>query len=226
MFEYYYNRVPNQGLCRNNLVYTSTIDRSNNLFCVHYTVDQVYHNNECLNEHALKEKWKRELKFYTKFSNAFPQHTLQIHEIDDYNQKIIFKIQDNDFWELSECNQDNYKKILPDWQEQMLEILTAYRRCGIWKYSLHPSSYFVVDGKLKSINHFFCFSNNDPEISILEVLNIISNNRKQKLFDYMQANSIDSNQKFPFNFYGQIALDSFQSNYPSEFINHAKRIYI
>ena len=226
MFEYYYNNVPGEGLCRNNLVYTTTIDRSNNLFCVHYTVDQIYHNNECLNEDALKEKWKREIKFFTKFSTAFPEHTLPIYEIDDYNQKIIFKIQNNDFWQLAECNQENYNKVLPNWQEQMLEILSAYRRCGIWKYSLHPSSYFIIDGKLKSINHFLCFKNDEPEISILEILNIISDNRKAKLFEYLEANNIDHNQKFPFTFYGQVALDSFRSNYPSEFIDRAKRLYI
>ena len=155
MFEYYYNNVPNEGLCRNNLVYTSKIDRQNKLFSVHYTYDQEYHNGECLQENVLKEKWKRELKFTTKILNSFPQHILPLKEIDDSKREIIFQIEDNDFWEQANCNKENFDSVLPNWQEQALEILKDYRRAGIWKFSLHPSSFFVFEGKLKCINHFF-----------------------------------------------------------------------
>ena len=226
MFEYYYNNVPIEGLCRNNLVYTSKIDRQNNLFSVHYTYDQVYHNNQCLDQKVLDEKWKRELKYTMKMLKAFPQHVLQVKEIDDSKKEIIFNIEGNDFWELANCNAQNYDKVLPDWQDQALEILRDYRRAGIWKFSLHPSSFFIVNGKLKSINHFFCYSNNEPEIAITEVLDHVSQNRQNKLDEYLKQKNIDPNHKFPYLLYGQVALDSFAGDYPIEFIEKAKRIYV
>ena len=226
MFEYYYNHVPGVGLCRNNLVYTSEIDRQNNLFSVHYTYDQQYHKNQCLSESALQSKWKRELEFTNQMTAKFPYHILKIAELDEHNRRIVFEIEGEDFWQQANCNQDNYSNVLPDWQEQMIDILKDYRRAGIWKYSLHPSSFFVVDGKLKSINHFFCYNDTEPRVAITDVLDHISEDRKNKLLEYLQENHVGINQQASFDFYAQICLDSFKSNYPINFIEEAKQIYV
>jgi len=218
---YYYNTVPGIGKCRNNLVYTSIID--NNKFICHYTVDQLYHNDNCLPIDILNEKYQRDAKFTKQFAEKFPQHVPTIIDID--NNKIIYEYADVDFWQQADCDKNNFDKILPDWQEQMLEILAAYRACGIWKYSLHPSSYFVIDGKLRSINHFFCYSDNEPQIEINDIINIISDDRKQKLLDFCKLKNIDIKDQMPFSVYGQIALESFRSNYPNDFIDKAKQLY-
>lgn len=220
--KYYYNTVPGIGKCRNNLVYTSFVD--NNQFVCNYTVDQKYHNNECLDKLQLDEKYSRDKKFTMLFAKYFPQHLPKI--IDCNDNKIVFEYVDVDFWQQANCNADNFSKVLPDWQEQMLEILAAYRSCNIWKYSLHPSSYFVIDGKLRSINHFFCYSGDEELITISDIMNIISKDRKQKLLNFCTAKNINVNDKLPFSVYGQIALESFRSNYPDDFIDKAKQLYI
>lgn len=221
MFEYYYNNVPGVGLCRNNLVYTSKIDRQNQLFSIHYTHDQKYHRDECLPQSALNRKWIREFKF-----TLCSPHTLDVKELDSVKRKIIFKIQGDDFWQQANCSKDNFSKVLPDWQEQMLTILKDYRKNNIWKYSLHPSSFFIIDGKLKTINHFFCYEDTEEHVSITEVLDHISKNRKSKLFHYMEQNNIDYKNKFSWKFYGQLCLENFRSDYPDEFIEAAKQIYV
>lgn len=221
MFEYYYNTVPGKGLCRNNLVYTSKIDRQNNLFSVHYTVDQTYHKNECLPQAVLNEKWRREFKYTLE-----APHTLDVKELDSIKRRIIFNIQGDDFWQLANCNWRNFDKILPDWQEQMLTILQDYRNKGIWKYSLHPSSFFIVDGQLRTVNHFFCYSDDEPEVSIESVLDHISKDRQEKLFEYLDTHGIDPSKTFSFKFYGGVVLDNFNNDYPKEFIEAAKKIYL
>lgn len=226
MFEYYYNSVPGVGTCRNNLVYTSKIDRQAGLFSIHYTYDQTYHMNNCLEEDALARKWKRELNFTKQMHTAFPHHVLNISSINESKRKIVFNIEGEDFWQMANCDEKNYSNVLPDWQEQILQILKDYRHANIWKYSLHPSSFFIVKGKLKSINHFFCYNTIEPHVAITEVLDHISDNRKTKLLQYLKTNNISPTQKAPWEYYAQICLDSFKSNYPSSFIEKAKEIYV
>lgn len=226
MFEYYYNHVPGVGLCRNNLVYTSKIDRQNKLFSVHYTYDQMYHMNKCLSEDALEIRWQREIKFTKQMIKSFPEHVLEIKHINMDTREIIFNIKGDDFWQLANCNHENYNDVLPDWQEQIIKILKDYRRAGIWKYSLHPSSFFVVDGKLKNINHFFCYNDNEQHVAITEVLDHISDDRKDKLLKYLDAKNIQVTDSAPWGTYAQICLESFKSNYPTGFIERAKEIYV
>lgn len=226
MFEYYYNNVPGIGKCRNNLVYTSKIDRQNQLFSIQYTHDQTYHNNQCLPTDYLEQKWIREVKFLVDFAAQFPDHVPEIVNIDYKTKEIILSIQGDDFWQQANCDSRNYIKVVNNWEEQILQILKDYRSANIWKYSLHPSSFFVVDGKLKSINHFFCYYSNEPKIAITEILDHVSDNRKQKLFDYLEKNKIDPNKKLPFEAYGQICLDSFRSEYSDNFIERAKQVYV
>lgn len=226
MFEYYYNHVPGAGLCRNNLVYTSKIDRQNKLFSVHYTYDQMYHMNKCLSEDALEIRWQREIKFTKQMIKSFPEHVLEIKHINMDTREIIFNIKGDDFWQLANCNHENYNDVLPDWQEQIIKILKDYRRAGIWKYSLHPSSFFVVDGKLKNINHFFCYNDNEQHVAITEVLDHISDDRKDKLLKYLDAKNIQVTDSAPWGTYAQICLESFKSNYPTGFIERAKEIYV
>lgn len=225
MEEYYYNNVPEIGLCRNNLVYTAKVDKSVNLFICHYTTDQTYHDNQCLSENLLEEKWQRDLKFSLLFFGKYERLMPKIRNIDQPSRKIFYEYQDVDFWQQADCNKENYSKVLPDWQEQMLDILKAYRSIGVWKYSLHPSSYFIIDGTLRSVNHFFCYSNDESEITISQVLNHISKNRQEKLLAYCKENDINITATYPFEFYGQLTLESFRGDYPDEFIDKAKLIY-
>lgn len=221
MFEYYYNNVPNEGLCRNNLVYTSLIDRKNNLFKIRYKTDQLYHNGECLSQDILDAKWQKEL-VYSVYNNT----ALEIESIDIQKQEIIFYIQGNDFWQQANCSVENYPKILPDWEEQMLDILKSIRSQGFWKFSLHPSSYFIVNGQLRTINHFFCYHDNDPLVATVDILNHVSKNRTQKLLDYYKTNNIDIHSKLPYTEYAKICLESFRANYTDSFIDKAKEIYV
>jgi hypothetical protein len=56
-------------------------------------------------------------------------------------------------------------------------------------------------------------------------MNIISDDRKEKLLDFCKLKNIDTKDKLPFSIYGQIALESFRSNYPNAFIDKAKQLY-
>jgi hypothetical protein len=229
-FDYYYNNVPGKGLCRNNLIYTSLIGNieKESVFCQWYHNDTKYHQgkNQVVDPALMEEKWHREVKYLSIMTKHYPQHVPEIHTLDHLNKRIYFVIQGPDMWELNGCQGQDYSNVLPDWQDQMLEILAAHRDLGIYKYSLHPSSYFIVDGKLKSINYFFAYHKDEPKINVRSHLSHISEDRRNELIPKMTSMGIDLDTPADFSQFQILALESFSNNYSREFIDRAKKLYV
>jgi len=227
-FEYYYNIVPGKGLCRNNLIYTSLISLDKKVFCQWYQNDTDYHKgqNQIVDPTLMEEKWNKEIEFLTLMVKNYPEHVPNVIEIDHRNRKIFLDIDGVDFWQSADPIKQDYDNILPDWQKQMLEIIQSHKNLGIYKYSMHPSSYFVVNGKLKSINYFFCYTEDMPLISLKSVLSHISEDRQKDLFPKMIASGIDLERSTPFKDIQILAFESFKTNFPSEVMEEAKKIYV
>lgn len=226
--KYYYNDVPGKGLVRNNLIYTSLVNDDYTEFVQWYHNDTEYHKgkNQVVDPSLMEEKWNREKKFLSMMAEEYPQHVPYVININDETKKVHLKIDGVDFWQQANCDVANYDSVLPNWQEQMLEILEAHRDMGIYKYSLHPSSYFVVDGKLKSINYFFCYTDDDEPVTIGEHLSHISDDRQNDLFQKMKYYDLTVDDKIDFRIAQQLCFDSFSNNYPQDFINKARKIYV
>lgn len=227
-FEYYYNNVPGQGLCRNNLIYTSLINKEKTKFVQWYHNDTEYHNgqNEVVDSSLMEDKWNRETKMLLHIDNEGFSNYLPSFEIDNNDKKIYLDIQGPDFWEQAGCLQENFNAVLPDWQEQMLEIFQMHKELGIYKFSLHPSSYFIVNGRLKSINYFFAYYENEPWVTTRSHLSHISETRRKELFPQMQAMGIDIDTPYDWRLYQSLCFESFSNNYPRDFIDKAKRLYV
>lgn len=225
-YSYYYNIVPGKGQVRNNLVYTSLISEDEKTFVQWYYNDTDYHKgmNEVVDSALMDSKWNREIQFLhlmgTHYPNLVPQY-----DIDILNRKIYLAVDGPDFWQSANCTIENYNNVLPDWQEQMLDIIQAHKDLGIWKYSMHPSSYFVVDGKLKSINYFFAYKDDEPMITIEEHRSHISQGRQQELESKLNALGLDWTTPTPFKDLQILCFESFRKNYPDEFIERAKAIF-
>lgn len=226
-YSYYYNNVPGIGQCRNNLIYTSLMSDDKKTFVKWYHNDTDYHKgmNEVVDPEKMQEKWDRELQYIYLMSKEFPDLVPNIREIDLINKKIYLEVDGDDFWEQSGCLEENYNNILPNWQEQMLEIIKAHRSLNLYKFSMHPSSYFIVDGKLKSINYFFTYSGDEETIKISDVLSHISSNRRVELQKYSESKGISWDEPTPLPKAQMLCFDSFSNNYPIDFINKAKEIY-
>jgi len=222
--EYYYNNVPGQGLCRNNLIYTSLINKDKTVFCQWYYNDTEYHKgqNQVVDLSLMEEKWLREVNYLTQMRNVYPDLVPRIINIDLDSRKLFLEIDGPDFWEQAGCDMANYNNVLPDWQDQMLDIIRAHKRLGLHKYSMHPSSYFVVNGKLKSINYFFTYRATEPHVSIAEVESHIYTTRQDEMRKHLAKLGIDWNTPQPWEVMDQLCWASFSTNYPEEFIERVK----
>lgn len=219
-YEYYYNNVPGVGLCRNNLIYTSLISEDKKTFVQWYHNDTVYHQgqNEVIDPAKMEEKWLRELKYIKLMAGAYPDLVPKIQDIDYNNKKIYLEIDGLDFWNRSNCTTENYNSVLPDWQDQMLNIIKAHRNIGLYKYSMHPSSYFLVNGKLKSINYFFAYHKSEPHFSIKDVESHIYSTRQNEMKKYLETLNIKWDEPQEFSVLERLCWNSFRTNYPADFI--------
>ena len=225
-FEYYYNNVPGKGLCRNNLIYTSLISKDRKTFCQWYHNDTDYHRgqNQVVDPSLMQEKFDREIKYLTTMSQVYPDMVPK-HKIDFLNKKIYLEIDGPDMWERAGCTGTDYSHIVSDWDVQMLKIFAAHKSLGLYKYSLHPSSYFIVNGKLKSMNYFFTYDNDDSNISLRSVMSHISEDRQKDLFPKMAEAGIDIDQPTPHSEIQLLAFESFKTNFRNEVMDQAKNIY-
>ena len=225
-YEYYYNNVPGQGLCRNNLIYTSLISTDKKVFVQWYHNDTKYHKgkNQVVDPSKMGEKWLREVNYLTQIRNAYPHLVPMIKNIDLEARKLYLEIDGPDFWERAGCDMANYDSVLPDWQDQMINIIQTHKNLGWHKYSMHPSSYFVVDGKLKSINYFFTYRNIEPNISIKDVESHIYITRQDEMRKHLTSLGIEWDKPQPWTTMDQLCWASFSTNYPAEFIERVKCI--
>lgn len=218
-YEYYWNNVPGIGLCRNNLIYTSLADKDLTKFVQWYYNDGEYHRgqNQVVDPTLMEEKFKREVKYLSLMTKEFPNLVPEF-ELDVENKKIFLNIDGKDFWNRAGCLTENYDNVLPDWQDQMLEIIKAHKSLGVHKYSMHPSSYFVVNGKLKSMNYFFTYHEDEPCVSIAEVESHIYSTRQTEMRKHLESLGIEWNTPQPWDVMDKLCWNSFRTNYPTEFI--------
>ena len=225
-YEYYYNNVPGVGQSRNNLIYTSLISHDKKTFVKWFHNDSEYHQgqNEVVDPKLMKEKFHRELHYLSNMAWHNPDMVPKIKEVNIPEQKIYLEIDGLDFWNRANCTTENYDNVLPDWQDQMLNIIKAHRDRGWHKYSMHPSSYFVVDGKLKSINYFFTYHKDEKNVSISEVESHIHSNRQVEMRKHLKSLGIEWNTPQPWEVMDQLCWESFRTNYPADFIERVKCI--
>jgi len=225
-YEYYYNNVPKYGLCRNNLVYTSLISADKKTFVQWFHNDTEYHQgkNQVINPELMLEKWDREMHYLHNMTYHNPDLVPEILEVNVPERKIYLKIDGPDFWEQAGCNQENYDKVVPDWQDQMINIIKAHKSHKWHKYSMHPSSYFVVDSHLKSINYFFTYHEDESNISVSDVESHIYTTRQDEMRKHLDTLGIEWDKPQPWTVMDQLCWASFSTNYPQEFIERVKCI--
>jgi hypothetical protein len=225
-YYYYYNNVPKKPPTRNNLIYTSLISEDQKTFVQWYYNDTKYHKdqNEIVDPAKMEEKWDREVRYLTLMATHYSTLVPKIIDIDYLQRKIYLEIDGVDFWNRANCTIENYNLVLSNWQDQMCNIIQAHKLLGLHKYSMHPSSYFLIDGKLKSINYFFTYHQDEPHISIEEVESHIHSDRQAEMRKHLATLDIEWNTPQPWNIMDQLCWESFGNVYPKDFIKRIKNI--
>ena len=226
---YYYNQKKGEHPWRNNLIYTSLISEDKKVFVKWYHNDSGYHQgkNEVVDPSLMEEKWQREVKYLLKVKDLHSEIVPDILDIDYQNKKIFLKIDGVDLWQQSlDRDECSFDEIVPNWQEQMLNIFSLHKTSGLYKYSLHPSSYFLIDGRLRNINYFFTYEVAEKSISVESFLSHVSQNRRVYLKKVTDKYNVNWDEEVPLEVMQKIAIDCFTDQYPSSFIEKAQALYV
>jgi hypothetical protein len=107
----------------------------------------------------------------------------------------------------------------------MLDIIRSYKTLGVYKMSMHPSSYFIVDGKMKGINYFFCYTDHDEEITMSSLMSHISKDRQKTLQPIFDSLKINPDELTPFWKIQTLTFETFKTNFLDSVMEQAKLIY-
>lgn len=224
-YNYYYNHKDGEEW-RNNLIYTSLVNEDRTVFVQWFNNDTEYHKGKnTVNPELLEEKWNRELKYLQLMRAAYPQYVPTVLDIDYNHRKIYLSIDGDDFWQQSINENKTFTELLPNWDLQLLEINQAHKRLGLFKYSMHPSSYFIVNGELKSINYFFAYHKNEGPISIEAHQSHISTDRQKQMRGIVENMGISWTEPQDLLLLQDLCFESFSTNYPRDFIDRVKAVY-
>jgi hypothetical protein len=196
------------------------------IFCQWYKTDSDYHagHDQRVNGELMEEKWQREMHFLHNMAHHYPDMVPKILDVNIPERKIYLEVDGNDFWQQSLDSNRSFDELLPDWQEQMLAIIKAHHEHGWYKYSMHPSSYFIVDGKLKSINYFFTYHKDEKPITIENHVSHIHSKRQVEMRKHTDQLGISWTEPQPFELLEDLCWESFSNMYPRDFIEKAKCI--
>jgi hypothetical protein len=157
-------------------------------------------------------------------SNSYPDLIPKILDINYKEKKIYLEIDGVDFWQKSLDNNCEFNDVLSDWQDKMINIVKAHRSLGLYKFSMHPNSYFVINNKLKSINYFFTYHQDENQISIKDVESHIYSSRQAELKKYIEGLGIVWDEPQSFEKLQFLCWESFRTNYPKDFIEKVEKI--
>jgi hypothetical protein len=221
-YEYYYNRTPQGELWRNNLIYTSLISEDKKVFVKHFVNDSEYHKgqNQVVDPELMEAKWQRELRYLRLMHAAFNDLVPRILDIDEKHKKIYLEIDGVDLWQ----RQLDGVAVPDNWQDQIIDIHNAHKGLGLYKFSQHPSSYFVVGDRLKSINYFFTYHMSEDWITIEDHLSHIYSTRQEEIRKNTDRLGISWTEPQPWEVLEDLCWESFRTNYPADFIEKIKCI--
>jgi hypothetical protein len=219
-WDLYYN-LEGEEYVRANLVYTPYVSPDKKTICMSFNRDRVYHKNEHENilwtDEMLTDRFSKELEFHTLASNTIP--TLKLLDVDTVDRKIFFEWHRDDFL-MQGLKAGGYNKVLPDWQEQWLELIKNMRDVGIYKISLHPNSWIAHQGQLIPWNWFFCYHRDSEPVTFRSLLPQISAGRLEKLVGVLADQGVDLDTACSPHLMQRIAFNSFRYNYPKELIDN------
>lgn len=227
-FNYYYNQKIGQYPWRNNLIYTSLISEDKKVFVKWYHNDTEYHQgrNEVVDLDLMDEKWQREVTYIQAVRDSYSSIVPEILDIDFSNKKIFLQIDGVDLWQRSlDHNDCALEDIVVDWQDQLLNIFQCHKDLALYKFSLHPSSYFPVNGKLKNINYFFTHPAKEETICVTDFLSHVSHGRREILKPITDKYGYTWDDNIPLNIMQLIVIECFADQYPKDFITKALKLF-
>lgn len=191
-WEYYYKLDPVYlNRCESNMLYAPKVAPDKSILCMHYDyTDNIYQKANERNdftEGLVDFFFQREVHHLNMFKDY--SWCPKVYDINMNERKIFIE------WVGETCN-DYYEpgrtlNELPDWKEQLYNILSDILDAGYYKMSLYPHCFFIKDGVLKTFDFYACLLRSERYLDINILRGMMGNDSAGRFSEATVDNKVD-----------------------------------
>ena len=196
-WEYYFKLTPQGTPVESNLLYTPTVSPDGSMMCMHYCIDKTYRTNTPaeLSEELVEWFFHREVRFLKEFSQF--NFTPTVYEVDTVNKKIIIEWNKETMSQIVFNPERNLDQELPNWREQIGNMLKATKQHEHYKMSLYPHCFFISKaGQLKTIDYYAVVPYNERFIERQIIEGVIGPQGAYRFNDSTESGQLDFKKFF------------------------------
>jgi hypothetical protein len=164
-WQYYHKLNFNGDAVESNLLYTPTISPKGDIMCMHFCIDKKYRSNtpDSLTQDLVDWFFDREIRFLNSLSHL--KCTPTLYDVDEKNKKLFIEFNKETLSQILFDKKRNIDEEIPDWEEQIFNIIEEFTEAEHYKLSLYPHCFFLSrDNKIKTIDYYPVIPYSEPFI--------------------------------------------------------------
>jgi len=152
-----------------NLLYTPRMNPQGTILCMDWKNTGVYQTNKKLTEELINFFFEQEIRYL----NTFKEYKWCPNIIAIEGRSIFIE------WNKESLNaiiksESTLTDILPNWRDQLLEILRDINNAGYYKMTLYPHCFYIDQNmQLKSFDFYACIEKAHPYIERFKIEGMI-----------------------------------------------------
>jgi hypothetical protein len=152
-WKYFYKVDSFMSEMPSNMLYTPTMNDTGDILCMHYCKDNVYRKENGVTDEVITFFFKRELRFLTELKDH--KFTPTVIEVDEQQQKIFIEWNKESLSQIINDPNRSIDNELPDWKDQLYNIITSLKNSNYYKMALYPHCFFIDKNKtIKTFDYY------------------------------------------------------------------------
>jgi len=157
----YLYKIAGGNYVTTNMLYTPIVI-NDNILCMDWNYITTYHNEPTRTEQLLDFFFNREVKHLPLFQKY--DWCPKLIDIDMAGKKIYIEFTHETLSHIVNDVNRSLNDILPDWKQQLRNILVDTKSMGYYKTALYPHCFYIKNNILKTFDYYGCVDMSYPYI--------------------------------------------------------------
>lgn len=159
------------------MVYEPFVNEDKTLYKMHYNNINDYFYNERYTDDLVQFYFTREVDFLNRLKDK--PYAPEVTNIDFENKEIIFKWYDSNLNRI--MHEGNLDERLPNWKEQIKNIVNDLESQGIYKINLYPHTFYIdSNNNIRLYDLYGCVDIEEPRVEHRILDPIVTEANKQR----------------------------------------------
>lgn len=199
-WDHYYKIDPEyNSRVGNNMLYTPYINKDRTIMCQSWDHTNPYqkpHKRPDFTEKLIDYFFVREVEHFTRYKNK--SWCPEIYDIDFSKKRIYLEFPGETLNDVAYMEGRGLDVEIPNWREQVFDIIKDIYDNGYMKLSLYPHCFYVSKqtNRLKTFDFYPCISRKNPYIPITDFVGMIGNDSTGRFKEAIEGDNINFNYFF------------------------------